>query len=115
MTEAAGTEAETAARESAASDHHAVELIRAKRDGQRLTDAQIRWLFDRYLTAGPAPSPTSRCPALPMAIYFQGLDTAELRTWTAAMIHRGSGWTCPGWAVPPWTSTPPAVSATRCR
>ena len=78
-----------AAREAAASDHHAVDLIRAKRDGQRLTDAQIRWLFDRYLAADPGAVPDEQMSALLMAIYFQGLDPAELRTWTAAMIDSG--------------------------
>jgi thymidine phosphorylase len=77
------------AREAAASDHHAVDLIRAKRDGQRLTDGQIRWLFDRYLAAGPGAVPDEQMSALLMAIYFQGLDPAELRTWTAAMIDSG--------------------------
>ena len=92
MTEDAARETaarETAAREAAASDHHAVDLIRAKRDGQRLTHAQIRWLFDRYLATGPGAVPDEQMSALLMAIYFQGLDTAELRTWTAAMIDSG--------------------------
>jgi thymidine phosphorylase len=78
-----------AAREAAASDHHAVDLIRAKRDGQPLTDAQILWLFDRYLAADPGAVPDEQMSALLMAIYFQGLDPAELRTWTAAMIDSG--------------------------
>ena len=78
-----------AAREAAAADHHAVNLIRAKRDGQRLTDGQIRWLFDRYLAADPGAVPDEQMSALLMAIYFQGLDPAELRTWTAAMIDSG--------------------------
>jgi thymidine phosphorylase len=77
------------AREAAASDHHAVDLIRAKRDGQRLSDGQIRWLFDRYLAAGPGAVPDEQMSALLMAVYFQGLDPAELRTWTAAMIDSG--------------------------
>jgi thymidine phosphorylase len=80
---------EPGAREAAASDHHAVDLIRAKRDGQRLSDGQIRWLFDRYLAAGPGAVPDEQMSALLMAIYFQGLDPAELRTWTAAMIDSG--------------------------
>jgi thymidine phosphorylase len=78
-----------AAREAAASDHHAVDLIRAKRDGQRLTDGQIRWLFDRYLAADSGAVPDEQMSALLMAVYFQGLDPAELRTWTAAMIDSG--------------------------
>jgi len=67
-------------------EQDAVELIRAKRDGQSLTDAQIRWLFDRYL-AGAVPD--EQMSALLMAVYFQGLDPAELRTWTAAMVESG--------------------------
>ncbi|HLK00225.1 MAG TPA: thymidine phosphorylase, partial [Streptosporangiaceae bacterium] len=64
----------------------AVSIIQAKRDGKRLTDAQIRWLFDAYAENQVADEQMS---ALLMAIYFQGLDNAELRTWTAAMIESG--------------------------
>jgi len=64
----------------------AVELIRAKRDGQRLPDQHIRWLFDSYLRGEVADEQMS---ALLMAIYFRGLDQAELRSWTAAMIDSG--------------------------
>ena len=42
-----------------ATDLHAVDLIRAKRDGERLADAEIDWLIDAYVRG--APSPTSRC------------------------------------------------------
>ena len=64
----------------------AVSLIRAKRDGQRLADDDIRWLFDAYARHEVADEQMS---ALLMAIYFRGLDRAELRTWTAAMIASG--------------------------
>jgi thymidine phosphorylase len=64
----------------------AVTLIRAKRDGNRLADDDIRWLFEAYATGEVADEQMS---ALLMAIYFQGLDGAELRTWTAAMIASG--------------------------
>src|ERR1700690_2846262 len=104
-----------AAREAAASDHHAVDLIRAKRDGQRLPDAQIRWLFDRYLAAGPGAVPDEQMSALLMAIYFRGLDPAELRPWTAAMIDSGERLDLSPWAARRSTSIPPAASATRCR
>jgi thymidine phosphorylase len=69
---------------------NAVDLIRAKRDGLRLTDAQIRWLMTAYL-GGPAGGeiPDEQMSALLMAIYFRGLDRAELRTWTAAMVDSG--------------------------
>jgi thymidine phosphorylase len=64
----------------------AVSLIRAKRDGQRLADDDIRWLFEAYARREVADEQMS---ALLMAIYFRGLDGAELRTWTAAMIDSG--------------------------
>jgi thymidine phosphorylase len=64
----------------------AVSLIQAKRDGGRLQDDQIRWLFDAYARNEVADEQMS---ALLMAIYFQGLDSKELRTWTAAMIDSG--------------------------
>jgi thymidine phosphorylase len=69
---------------------NAVDLIRAKRDGLRLTDAQIRWLITAYL-GGPAGSGIAdeQMSALLMAIYFRGLDRAELRAWTAAMVDSG--------------------------
>ena len=64
----------------------AVTLIRAKRDGLRLTDDDIRWLFEAYAKGEVADEQMS---ALLMAIYFRGLDSRELRTWTAAMIASG--------------------------
>ena len=64
----------------------AVELIRAKRDGGRLADGEIHWLIDAYTGGVIADEQMS---ALLMAIYFRGLDQAELRSWTAAMIDSG--------------------------
>jgi len=64
----------------------AVSLITAKRDGNRLADDDIRWLFDAYAAGEVADEQMS---ALLMAIFFRGLDPAELRTWTAAMIASG--------------------------
>jgi thymidine phosphorylase len=64
----------------------AVSLITAKRDGQRLPADDIRWLFEAYARGDVADEQMS---ALLMAIYFQGLDADELRTWTAAMIASG--------------------------
>jgi thymidine phosphorylase len=71
----------------------AVTLIMAKRDGLRLADDDIRWLFEAYAKGEVADEQMS---ALLMAIYFRGMDRAELRTWTAAMIASGDrldlGW-----------------------
>ncbi len=64
----------------------AMHVIRAKRDGARLTDEEIRWFLAAY-TAGDIPD--EQASALLMAIYFQGMATDELATWTAAMIDSG--------------------------
>ena len=64
----------------------AVELIRAKRDGQALTPEAIRKLIDAYTHDQVAEEQMS---ALLMAIYFRGLDPAELAAWTGAMIESG--------------------------
>jgi len=61
-------------------------LIRAKRDGQRLAGGDIRRLMAAYTRGGV---PDEQMAALLMAIYFRGLDRAELRAWTAAMVESG--------------------------
>src|SRR6266516_2716538 len=63
-----------------------VDLIRAKRDARRLADGEIRWLIDAYTGGAIADEQMS---ALLMAICIRGLDPAELRSWTAAMIESG--------------------------
>jgi thymidine phosphorylase len=64
----------------------AVDLIRAKRDGGVLADAQIRWLIGAYTRGQVAEEQMS---AMTMAIFFRGLSPAELRAWTDAMIASG--------------------------
>jgi thymidine phosphorylase len=64
----------------------AIDLILAKRDGRRLGDDEIRWLIAAHTRGEVADEQMS---ALLMAIYFRGLDPAELRTWTAAMVASG--------------------------
>jgi thymidine phosphorylase len=64
----------------------AVDLVRAKRDGGRLSPADIRWLIAGY-TAGTIAD--EQMAALLMAIFFRGLDSDELMTWTEAMISSG--------------------------
>ncbi|HXW88902.1 MAG TPA: thymidine phosphorylase, partial [Streptosporangiaceae bacterium] len=63
-----------------------VDLIRAKRDGARLSAADIRWLIAGY-TAGAVAD--EQMAALLMAIYFRGLAADELMAWTDAMISSG--------------------------
>ena len=63
-----------------------IDLIRTKRDGGALTDADIEWLIAAY-TAGDVAE--EQMSALLMAIVWQSLDRRELATWTAAMIDSG--------------------------
>ena len=64
-----------------------VSLIHAKRDNTRpLTEAEIGWLFAAYASGAVA---DEQMAALLMAIYFNGLDGAELRAWTGEMIASG--------------------------
>jgi thymidine phosphorylase len=62
-------------------------LIRVKRDNHRpLTGQEIAWLFAAYAGGEVA---DEQMAALLMAIYLNGLDAAELRAWTGAMIASG--------------------------
>ncbi|HEX7100620.1 MAG TPA: thymidine phosphorylase [Acidimicrobiia bacterium] len=65
---------------------NAVELIERKRDGQRLTDEEIRWLIQAY-TDGTVTD--YQMSAMAMAIFFNGLDPEELSAWTGAMLNSG--------------------------
>ena len=64
----------------------AVDVIVAKRDGHRLSDAQIDWVIDAYTRGVVAEEQMS---ALNMAILLNGMDRAEISRWTAAMIASG--------------------------
>jgi thymidine phosphorylase len=64
----------------------AVDIIRAKRDGGRLTDEQIDWVVDAYTRGVVADEQMS---ALAMAILLRGMTSAEIARWTAAMIASG--------------------------
>src|SRR5215211_1878506 len=64
----------------------AVDIIRAKRDGGRLSDEQIDWVVDAYTRGVVADEQMS---ALAMAILLRGMQPAELARWTAAMIASG--------------------------
>lgn len=64
-----------------------VSLIRVKRDSVRpLAGEEIHWLFGAYARGEVA---DEQMAALLMAIYFNGLDGAELRAWTGEMIASG--------------------------
>jgi pyrimidine-nucleoside phosphorylase len=62
------------------------ELIRKKRDGERLDEAEIR-AFIAGVTDDSIPD--YQVAAMLMAVYFRGLDDAELAVWADAMVHSG--------------------------
>ncbi|MFO7156414.1 MAG: thymidine phosphorylase, partial [Pseudomonadota bacterium] len=62
------------------------ELIHRKRDGGRLSPAEIEWFISAY-TAGEIPD--YQAAALLMAVFFRGLDADELAAWTRAMLESG--------------------------
>ncbi|KRD42836.1 pyrimidine-nucleoside phosphorylase [Cellulomonas sp. Root930] len=64
----------------------AVDVIVTKRDGHRLSEAQIDWVIDAYTRGVVAEEQMS---ALNMAILLNGMDRAEIARWTAAMIASG--------------------------
>ncbi|MEV6244377.1 thymidine phosphorylase [Lentzea sp. NPDC051838] len=64
----------------------AVDVIRTKRDGAVLSDAQIDWVIDAYTRGVVADEQMS---ALAMAIFFNGMSSSETARWTQAMISSG--------------------------
>jgi thymidine phosphorylase len=64
----------------------AVDVIRVKRDGGVLSDAQIDWVLDAYTRGRVADEQMS---ALAMAILLRGMTAAEIARWTGAMIASG--------------------------
>jgi thymidine phosphorylase len=64
----------------------AVDIIRAKRDGGRLTDEQIDWVVDAYTRGLVA---EEQMAALAMAICCNGMTAGETARWTRAMIDSG--------------------------
>ena len=68
------------------SDHDAVEVIIAKRDGHELSDSQIDWVIDAYTRGEVADEQMS---SLAMAILLNGMTEREISRWTRAMIASG--------------------------
>ncbi|GGC93017.1 thymidine phosphorylase [Tersicoccus solisilvae] len=64
----------------------AVDVIRTKRDGGRLSDAAIDWVIAAYTRGVVA---DEQMAALTMAILLNGMDRAEIARWTAAMVASG--------------------------
>jgi thymidine phosphorylase len=61
-------------------------VIKTKRDGGRLSDAEIDWFIDAYTEGRVAEEQMS---ALLMAIFLRGMDYGETARWTAAMVASG--------------------------
>ena len=64
-----------------------VELIAAKRDGMRLTDAEIARIVRSFVDGSFA---DYQMAALLMSVFFRGLDDAETVALTEAMLHSGT-------------------------
>jgi thymidine phosphorylase len=74
--------------------HTAVDVIRTKRDGGVLSDAQIDWVVDAYTRGEVADEQMS---ALAMAVFLNGMTFEETARWTQAMIDSGERLS---WPVP---------------
>ena len=64
----------------------AVDLIKTKRDGGRLSTEQITWLVDAYTRGYVADEQMS---AMTMAIFLNGMEPQEIKDLTLAMIATG--------------------------
>jgi thymidine phosphorylase len=74
--------------------HTAVDVIRTKRDGGVLSDAQIDWVISAYTRGEVADEQMS---ALAMAVFLNGMTFEETARWTQAMIDSGEQLS---WPVP---------------
>jgi thymidine phosphorylase len=63
-----------------------VDVIRAKRDGRRLSDEQIEYFIRSYTDGSVA---DYQAAALLMAVVWRGMKPDELAKWTAEMIASG--------------------------
>ena len=63
-----------------------VEIIQCKRDGGTLSPEQVRWVIGEYAADR---IPDYQMSALLMAVFKEGLDSAELAAWVDAMLHSG--------------------------
>ncbi|KRO16930.1 pyrimidine-nucleoside phosphorylase [Lacticaseibacillus saniviri JCM 17471 = DSM 24301] len=63
-----------------------VDLITKKRDGQTLTQEEIEWMIDNYVSDA---IPDYQMSAMLMAIYFNGMEDTEQAQLAFAMLHSG--------------------------
>jgi pyrimidine-nucleoside phosphorylase len=69
-----------------AATYNPVEIIRKKRDGNVLSDDEIRFFISAYASGK---LPDYQASALLMAIYFSGMSEGELLALTDAMLRSG--------------------------
>ncbi len=65
---------------------HAVDLIRKKREGLRLSRAELEYLITGYVRGD---IPDYQMAAWNMAVYFRGMDAEEITDLTLIMAHSG--------------------------
>ena len=87
-------------------------LIAKKRDGGELTGAEIGQLIRGYVDGE---IPDYQMSALAMAIYLQGMSTAETAALTDHMLASGDQFQWPTGGIPKSINIQPVASATRCR
>lgn len=63
------------------------ELIRKKRNGEKLTTEELRFLIDGYVQGN---IPDYQMSAFLMATYFRGMTETETNEFTRLMLHSGS-------------------------
>jgi pyrimidine-nucleoside phosphorylase len=63
-----------------------VELIKKKREGGTLTEEELRWLLQEYVSGGV---PDYQMSAFLMACFFRGMSEEETLTFTNLMLHSG--------------------------
>ena len=63
-----------------------VELIKKKREGNSLSEEELRWLLEGYV-AGTIPE--YQISAFLMACFFRGMTEEETLTFTRLMLHSG--------------------------
>jgi pyrimidine-nucleoside phosphorylase len=65
---------------------NAAELIRKKREGASLSEEELRWLIQGYVSGA---IPEYQISAFLMACFFRGMSEEETLTFTRLMLHSG--------------------------
>jgi len=63
-----------------------LELIKKKREGASLTEEELRWLIQGYVSGS---IPDYQMSAFLMACYFRGMSEEETLAFTRLMLHSG--------------------------